>query len=72
MIYGFNKDYIGKHVWAFVPDKNGGLTEKHGVIRSFFNSVPFGFEPYYMIKYEGSETATAASPEWLIFEPSDE
>ena len=70
MIYGFNKDYIGKHVWAFIPQKDGSLSEKHGIITSFFNSE---LDQYYMVQYEGFPTTSlAAAPEWLIFEPKNE
>lgn len=68
MIYGTDKDLIGKRVWAYLPLKDGSLEERHGAIEKFLN-VGEDNEPMYLVKYDNIAVPHAAQPEWLIAEP---
>ncbi len=68
MIYGFNQEYLGKRVLAYIPRKDGTLEERAGAIEKFLNVGPDGSEPMYLVKYDNIAVPHAAQPEWLVFE----
>ena len=68
MIYGFNQEYIGKRVTAFIPRKDGTLEERSGAIAEFMHVGPEHNDPMYLVKYDNIAVPHAAQPEWLVFE----
>ena len=67
MVFGFNQEYLGKKVWAYIPKKDGTLEFREGIIDSFIGAGTDQADPYYLIKYENIELPHAANPEWLVW-----